>query len=45
MLSAYHAKYYAHELTRQVAGNDIDRLSTSLFDASVDLNPHQIDAA
>ena len=45
MLSAYHAKYYAHELTRQVAGDDIDRLSTSLFDASVDLNPHQIEAA
>ena len=45
ILSNYHAKYYAHELTRQVAGNDIDRLSTSLFDASVDLNPHQIEAA
>lgn len=45
MLSPYHAKYYAYELTRQVAGGNIDRLSTSLFDASVDLNPHQIEAA
>ncbi len=45
MLSSYHAKYYAHELTRQVTGGNIDRLSTSLFDASVDLNPHQIEAA
>jgi len=45
MLTDHHAKYYAHELTRQAAGNDIDRISTSLFDASVDLNPHQIEAA
>ena len=45
MLTNHHAKYYAYELTRQAAGDDIDRLSTSLFDASVDLNPHQIDAA
>lgn len=43
-LTSYHAKYYAYVLTRKaVAG--IDRLSMSLFDASVDLNPHQIDAA
>ena len=45
MISAYHAKYYAHELTRRHAADGIDRLSQSLFDASVDLNPHQIDAA
>lgn len=45
MFSAYHAKYYAHELTRRHAAEGVDRLSQSLFDASVDLNPHQIDAA
>ncbi|MDQ5910506.1 MAG: hypothetical protein QG599_2603, partial [Pseudomonadota bacterium] len=45
MLTPYHAKYYAYELTRQAGGDSVDRLSTSLFDASVDLNPHQIDAA
>ena len=45
MLTNHHAKYYAYELTRQASGDDIDRLSTSLFDASVDLNPHQIEAA
>lgn len=44
-ITNHHAKYYAHELTRQAAGDDVDRLSTSLFDASVDLNPHQIEAA
>lgn len=45
MISAYHAKYYAHELTRQHAADGVNRLSQSLFDASVDLNPHQIEAA
>ncbi|WP_182342460.1 SNF2-related protein [Comamonas koreensis] len=45
MISAYHAKYYAQELTRRHAADGVDRLSQSLFDASVDLNPHQIEAA
>jgi SNF2 family DNA or RNA helicase len=43
-LTAYHCKYIAHDLTRK-AVNGQDRLSMSLFNASVDLNPHQIDAA
>jgi len=43
--TAYHAKYFAHELTIQHGAGGVDRLSRSLFDASVDLNPHQIDAA
>jgi superfamily II DNA/RNA helicase len=43
-LTPYHAKYYAHDLTRRAAGG-LDRLSMSLFDAAVDLNPHQIEAA
>jgi len=41
----YHAKYFAAELLRRSASSDIDKLSMSLFDASVDLNPHQIEAA
>lgn len=45
MSTPYHAKYFAHELTRQASGADPDRLSRALFDAQVDLNPHQIDAA
>lgn len=44
MTTPYHAKYFAHELTRQ-GGAGVDRISRSLFDASVDLNPHQIEAA
>jgi len=41
----YHARYFAHELTRQRPAASVDRLSQSLFDAAVDLNPHQIEAA
>jgi superfamily II DNA/RNA helicase len=44
-ITDYQAKYLAYELTRQHAANGVDKLSQSLFDASVDLNPHQINAA
>jgi hypothetical protein len=44
MPTAYHAKFYAYDLTRR-ASTGLDRLSMSLFDAAVDLNPHQIEAA
>ncbi|WP_371374864.1 SNF2-related protein [Thalassotalea aquiviva] len=45
MITDYHAKYFAHELSILHSNNGVDRLSQSLFDASVDLNPHQIEAA
>jgi hypothetical protein len=45
MSTAYRARYFAHELTRLHPPDGVDRLSMSLFDACVDLNPHQIDAA
>ena len=44
MSTVFHAKYFAHELTRR-GGAGMERLSQSLFDACVDLNPHQIEAA
>ncbi len=44
MSTAYHARYFAHELTH-IGGAGVERLSRSLFDACVDLNPHQIEAA
>jgi hypothetical protein len=44
MTTPYHAKYFAHELSR-IGGSGVDRIGRALFDASVDLNPHQIDAA
>lgn len=44
-LTPHQAKYIAHDLTLQHAGGGMDRLSQALFNASVDLNPHQIEAA
>ena len=41
----YQAKYLAYELTRRHGSDSVDRLTTALADAQVDLNPHQIDAA
>ncbi|HRH98907.1 MAG TPA: SNF2-related protein, partial [Prosthecobacter sp.] len=43
-LTDYHAKFYAHELSR-IGGMGVDRLGRALFDACVELNPHQIEAA
>jgi len=45
MITDYHAKYYAYELTRRYAANSLQKLTASLSDAQVDLNPHQVDAA
>ena len=45
MITNYHAKYYAYELTARHSFASVDRISRSLFDASVDLNPHQIEAS
>ncbi len=45
MSTAYHARYFAYDLTRRTATTGVERLSRSLFDACVDLNPHQIEAA
>ena len=45
MITKYHAKYYALLLAQKSVGDDIGTLSQSLLSASVDINPHQIDAA
>ena len=44
MITPFHAKYFAYDLTR-TGGDGVDRLTQSLFNASVDLNPHQVEAA
>ena len=44
-ITSYHAKYFAHFLTRRLPANNLDKLTASLHDAQVDLTPHQIDAA
>ncbi len=45
MISAYHTKYFAHELTRRCPPDSVEKLAGALVDAQVDLNPHQVDAA
>ena len=45
MSTAYHSQYFAYELTKQSASNTVGRLSQSLINATVDLNPHQVEAA
>lgn len=44
-ITPYHAKYFAHALLRSSTEDGIEKISRSLFDAAVDLNPHKIDAA
>ena len=45
MITPYHAQYFACQLTRKWASDRVEKLSQSLFNATVDLNPHQFDAA
>ena len=45
MTTPYQSKYFAYELTKQNSSHSIGRLSQSLINATVDLNPHQVEAA
>lgn len=45
LITDYHAKYYAHELSRRHSAADSEKLAGALLDAQVDLNPHQLEAA
>ena len=45
MITKYHAKYFAYELTKRCASDNLEKLSSTLSNAQVDLNPHQIEAA
>src|SRR5574338_240835 len=44
-LTDYHAKYYAHEITRRCPPDSTERIASAVAGAQVDLNPHQVDAA
>ncbi|MFZ5517427.1 MAG: SNF2-related protein [Candidatus Zhuqueibacterota bacterium] len=44
-ISPYHVKYFAYELTKQSSSDSLQKLATTLVDAQVDLNPHQVEAA
>jgi ERCC4-related helicase len=44
-LTDYHAKYFAHELTRRFPTDSDEKLAGAVASAQVDINPHQVDAA
>ena len=44
-LTPYHAKYFAHELTKRCSSDSAEKLAGAVASAQVDLNPHQVDAA
>lgn len=44
-ITDYHAKYFAYELTKRCSSDSLEKLSSTLSNAQVDLNPHQIEAA
>ena len=44
-ITDYHAKYYAHELTKRCPPDSVEKLAGAVVSAQVDLNPHQVDAA
>ncbi|MCH2227343.1 MAG: SNF2-related protein [Candidatus Caenarcaniphilales bacterium] len=41
----HHAKYFASQITRKCASDDLSKFANTLIDAQVDLNPHQVNAA
>lgn len=44
-ITDYHAKFFAHELTRRCPPDSIEKLAGAVASAQVDLNPHQVEAA
>ena len=45
MITPYHAKYFAYELTKRCPSDSMEKLAGAVASAQVDLNPHQVDAA
>ncbi len=45
MITQYQAQYYAHELIKRNSAGSLEKLTSTLMDAQVDLNPHQVEAA
>ena len=44
-ITPYQAKYFAYELSKKSTADSPERFGTTLMDAKVELNPHQIEAA
>ncbi|MFC3157915.1 Helicase conserved C-terminal domain-containing protein [Chryseobacterium arachidis] len=45
IINPYQAKYYAYELSKKATSDSAEKFGTTLMDAKVELNPHQIEAA
>jgi len=45
IITDYHAKHFAYELTKRCASDSMEKLAGAVAGAQVDLNPHQVDAA
>jgi adenine-specific DNA-methyltransferase len=45
VITDYHAKYIACELTRRRPSDSAEKLAVAVAGAQVDMNPHQVDAA
>jgi SNF2 family DNA or RNA helicase len=45
VITDFHAKYFAFEITKRCSSDSVEKLTAVLADAQVDLNPHQIEAA
>lgn len=45
MISTYQAKYYAFELSKRASSDSSEKFGSTLLDAKVELNPHQVEAA
>jgi adenine-specific DNA-methyltransferase len=45
LLTDYHSKFFAYELTKRCSSDSAEKLAGAVAGAQVDLNPHQVDAA
>ena len=45
MINQYQGKYYTNDLTKRCPSVLVEKLSGTLLDTKVDLNPHQIEYA
>lgn len=44
-ITDYQSQYFAHELIKRSSADSLEKLTSTLMDAQVDLNPHQVEAA
>lgn len=45
LLTPHQSQYIAWQLSRRAAADSVESLGATLVDATIDLNPHQVEAA